>query len=78
MSHNSHRGGRRSSDSSEVSSFVRHNTSQRLKFCHCGVVSPKRTAFTEDNLGRSFYGYGNYQVIFSVLAYVINFHFEWI
>ena len=73
ISHKSHRGGRKSSDSSEVSSFVGRNASQRLKFYHCGVVSSKRTAFTEDNMGRSFYGCGNYEVIFSVLAYVINF-----
>ena len=78
MSHNSRRGGRRSSDSSDVSSSVGHNASQRLKNFHCGVVSPKRTAFTKDNLGRNFYGCGNYEVIFSVLASVINCHFEWV
>ena len=47
----------------EISSSANPNQSQRVKFCYCGVISRKRTAFTDENLGRCFYGCGNFQVI---------------
>ncbi|XP_057445006.1 uncharacterized protein LOC130737270 [Lotus japonicus] len=36
-------------------------TVRRTLYCDCGVLSPLRTSWTEENLGRRFYGCGQYQ-----------------
>ena len=32
-----------------------------MKICHCGVYSRKTVVHTDENLGRGFYGYGNFE-----------------
>ncbi|XP_057439961.1 uncharacterized protein LOC130731737 [Lotus japonicus] len=52
----------RVSDSHESStSTCSDGTVRRTYYCNCGVLSPLRTSWTPDNMGRRFYGCGQYQ-----------------